>query len=107
MILANEIEEIRDIIVDAIPLEKLYLFGSHAYGTPTAYSDYDFYMVIPDNTIRPLEAIQQAYKAMRHIDRKPCDILAGTVEIFERRSKLLTMEREIYEKGIVLYDGQR
>jgi hypothetical protein len=57
--------------------------------------------------MRPLEAIQKIYGAMRGIKRKPVDVLAGTVEIFERRSKLLTMEREIYEKGIVLYDKQQ
>jgi len=107
MIINEEIAKIRDIIVNAIPLEKLYLFGSYAYGTPNDESDYDFYMVVPDGNIRPLEAIQQAYRAMRGIDRKPCDILAGTTEIFDRRSKQLTMERTIFEKGIVLYDKQQ
>ena len=107
VIINEEIENIRDIIIKAIPLEKLYLFGSYAYGTPNEDSDYDFYMVVPNGSVRPLEAIQQAYKAMRGIDRKPCDILAGTTEIFDRRSKQLTMERTIFEKGVVLYDKQQ
>ena len=107
MNITSEIEKIRDIIVNTIPLEKLYLFGSYAYGTPTEDSDYDFYMVVPNGSIRPGDAIYHAYKAMRGVKRKPVDVLAGTVEIFERRSKLLTMEREIYEKGVVLYDRQQ
>jgi len=106
MIITNEIEQIRDIIVNTIPLEKLYLFGSYAYGTPTEDSDYDFYAVIPNDTIRPLAAIKKIYGAMWGVKKNPMDVLAGTVELFERRSKLLTMEREIYEKGVVLYDRQ-
>ena len=58
MIINSEIEKIRDIIVATIPLEKLYLFGSYAYGTPNEDSDYDFYMVVPDGSVRPLEAIK-------------------------------------------------
>jgi predicted nucleotidyltransferase len=38
--------------------DSIYLFGSHAYGTPTADSDFDLYVVIPDDGIRPVEAMQ-------------------------------------------------
>ena len=103
----DEIIKIRDIIVNTIPLEKLYLFGSYAYGTPNEDSDYDFYAVIPDGSMRPLEAIEKIYLSMYGVRRKSMDVLAGTVEIFERRSKLLTLERTIAEKGVVLYDRQQ
>ena len=106
MIINEEIEKIRDIIIGTVPLERLYLFGSYAYGTPNEESDYDFYAV-PNDSIRPLVAIQEIYGATSSIKRKPMDVLAGTVEIFERRSKLLTIEREIFEKGVVLYDRQQ
>ena len=107
MVITDEITKIKDIIVNTIPLEKLYLFGSYAYGTPNEDSDYDFYAVIPNGSMRPLEAIQEIYGAMWEIKRKPMDVLAGTVEIFERRSKLLTMEKTIAEKGVLLYDKQQ
>ena len=107
MTISDEIEKIRDIIVNAIPLEKLYLFGSYAYGAPTENSDYDFYAVVPNDSIRPLEAIQKIYDAMWGVKSKPMDVLAGTAEIFERRSKLLTMERTIAEEGVILYDKQQ
>ena len=107
MIITDEIAKIRDIIVNAIPIEKLYLFGSYAYGTPNEDSDYDFYAVIPNDSIRPTDAIYEIHKATGRIRRKPMDVLAGTVEIFNRRSKLLTMERTIAEKGVVLYDSQQ
>jgi len=102
--MTEDINKIRDIIIKTVPTEKIYLFGSHAYGTPNEDSDYDIYVVISDNNIRPIEAIGSIYLAMRGIKRKPVDILAGTTEIFERRSKQITLEQTIARDGIVLYE---
>jgi len=102
----NEILIIKDKIIDAVPVLKLYLFGSYASGTPSNDSDYDFYMVIPNDGIRPLDAINSAYMAMRGLKRKPVDILAGTEEIFSRRSQGLTLESKIAREGIVLYERE-
>jgi predicted nucleotidyltransferase len=99
MVMSDEILKIRDAIVNAVPTEKIYLFGSYAYGTPDADSDYDLYVVIPDGGMRPVEAIQSIYRSMRGTKRKPPDIPAGTAETFERRSKQLTPERTIAEEG--------
>ena len=104
MVMTDEITKIKDTIVKTVPTEKIYLFGSYAYGTPNDDSDYDFYVVIPDGGMRPLDAVGDIYMAMRGMKRKPADILAGTTEIFERRSKQLTLERTIAERGVVLYE---
>ena len=77
----EEIIKIKDTIVNSVPVEKLYLFGSYANGTPNENSDYDFYMVVPNDGIRPIDAIGNAYLAMRGMKVKSVDILAGTVEI--------------------------
>jgi predicted nucleotidyltransferase len=45
MVMPDEILQIRDAIVGAIPAEKIYLFGSYANGTPNEDSDYDIYVV--------------------------------------------------------------
>jgi predicted nucleotidyltransferase len=103
MVMSDEILNIRDAIVGAVPAEKIYLFGSYANGTQNEDSDYDIYVVIPDGSIRPIEAIQSIYRLMRGTKRKPMDVLAGTVETFERRSKQLTLERTIAEEGVILY----
>jgi len=103
MLISDEIQNITNAIVGAVPAEKIFLFGSYAYGTPNEDSDYDLYVVIQDGSIRPVEAVQKIYRSMRGTKRKPMDILAGTVETFERRSKQLTLERTIAEKGVVLY----
>jgi len=100
----DNILEIRDSIINAMPIEKLYLFGSYEYGTPHEDSDYDFYMVIPNNSIRPLEAMERAFSSVSGLKRKPMDVLAGTAEMFERRAKGMTLERKIAEEGILLYE---
>ena len=60
-------------------------------------------MLIQDGSMRPIEAVQSIYRSMRGTKRKPMDVLAGTMETFERRSKQVTLERTIAEEGVVLY----
>jgi len=104
MVMSDEITRIKDIIVSTVPAERVYLFGSFAYGSPSEDSDYDFYVVVPSGVIRPLDAVGNIYMAMRGMKRRPADILAGTSESFERRSKQQTLERTIAEKGVLLYE---
>ena len=100
----DEIMQIKDRIISTVPVEKMYLFGSYANGALHEHSDYDLYMIIPNDGMRPIDAIGEAYLAMRGMDVKPVDILAGTAEIFERRSQQLTMERKIAKEGVVIYE---
>jgi len=107
MKIGDEILSIKDAIVNSVLIEKLYLFGSFADGTANENSDYDFYMVIPNDSIRPIDAIGNAYMALRGIKRRPVDILAGTMDLFSRRSAQLTIERKIATEGIVLYERRQ
>jgi predicted nucleotidyltransferase len=104
MVTNEEILKIKDTIVSAVDVEKLYLFGSYAYGTPNKDSDYDFYMVIPNGSMRPIDATIEAQMSLRAIRGKAIDILAGTVEIFNRRSQGVTLERKIAREGVLLYE---
>ena len=105
MVMNTEILKIKNGILSAVNVEKLYLFGSYANGTSNEDSDYDFYIVIPDGGIRPIEAMRQARSAMWEVGvDKPIDLLAGTNEIFNRRSKGVTLERKIAREGVLLYE---
>ena len=64
--LPAEIYKIKDKILDTVKVTKIYLFGSYARGTQTAHSDYDFYVVVPNDSIRPLKVVQKIYCASRH-----------------------------------------
>lgn len=101
----QEILNITEVIKQSVPVEKIYLFGSFAYGTPNENSDYDFFMVLPDDGPRPLEAMQQARKSLCGIDRKTAvDILADYHSRFNARKRFNTLERKIANEGVVLYE---
>ena len=105
MALSQEIINITEAIKQAVPAERIYLFGSHAYGSPNDDSDYDFFVVIPDGGLRPLEAAQKARRALSAIDRKtPVDILADYQSRFEKRKHLNTLERKVWNEGMVVYE---
>ena len=55
----NEIKAITEVIKETVDCEKIYLFGSFAYGEPHKDSDLDFYVVIPDDADRPIEVKQK------------------------------------------------
>ena len=105
MMMTDEIMQIRNLIVEAVPAETVYLFGSYARGTPNENSDYDFYVVIPDGGMRPLEAAQKARRSLSKINRRTAvDILADYRSRFEDRRQFNTLERRIVREGIVLYE---
>jgi predicted nucleotidyltransferase len=104
MVMNQEIRSITEAIKSAIPVERIYLFGSYAYGTPNEHSDYDFYVVIPNDVLRPLEAVQKARKALIPINRKTAvDILADYQNSFDARKQYNTLEKKVYEEGVLLY----
>ena len=105
MVMTDEIMQITNAIVEAIPAETIYLFGSYARGTPNEDSDYDFFVVIPDDSMMPLEAAQKARRSLSKIKyRTPVDILADYRSSFEERRNFNTLERKIAREGVVLYE---
>ena len=107
MKLDQEVFIIIEIIKSAIPVERIYLFGSYANGSPNEDSDYDFYILIPDDGIKPLDAIREIRYSLIPINRKkPVDIIADYKSNFEARSKLNTMERVVVNEGIILYERE-
>jgi len=102
---SQEIKNIVDSIVKAVDVEKIYLFGSRAYGTPHADSDYDFYLVLPDNGIKPLEAMVEANVALSAPEFMfPIDIVADYSKHFYERKDHYSFEEKVFNKGVVLYE---
>ena len=100
------IREMTSCFVQHLDPLKVILFGSFADGSYTEDSDYDFYIVVDDN--RDIgAATNQAYRAVRHVKRRPVDIVVGTNTRFEKKSRAdysLMVEGEVFRNGILLYD---
>jgi len=99
----EEIKEIQNIIVDSVPTLQIYLFGSYAKGTQQADSDYDLYVVIPDDSIRPLDATRKISMALRSVRKRPIDILVGSESKFNKFKNLYSIEKDVLNTGVKLY----
>lgn len=100
----QEINELRDSIVDNLLPVKIYLFGSVAEGKENEDSDFDFYIVVDNSQKDMLALTTKAYKAIRFKQKRAVDIIVNTEKEFElRKDKLASVEREVEEKGVLLY----
>jgi len=103
--LTGEISNIVNVIRETVDCERIYLFGSYADGQPDESSDLDFYVVLPNGSARPLEACQKIYRGLSNIKReKPVDIIANYESVFTEMSRLPTLERQIVQAGVLLYE---
>jgi len=103
---SNLLNEIVQRLVDALHPEKIYLFGSHAYGQPNDDSDVDLLIVINDSDTFDRDKIVEGYRALRefHI---PKDIVVVPQSQFDKRSRWLSsIERVVIDKGKLLYDSR-
>jgi uncharacterized protein len=99
----EKLKQISNVIKQSIQTEKIYLFGSFAYGTPTADSDFDICVIIPDNSIRPADAIKTIRRALYPIQDIPIDLLVYKNTDFLKRQQVASLERKISRDGVVLY----
>ena len=94
------------IIEDIVEVEKIYLFGSYAYGTPTEDSDFDLCVIIPDNSMRQTDAVKQIRRALFPVQTTPLDVIVYHADAFRQKAEGATLERKIKRDGILLY-GRR
>ena len=83
--------------------EEIYLFGSHAWGTPEPDSDFDLMVIVSQSDERP---IQRDQRALRSLGRLPisADILVRTRQEVNRvRDVPGSLTREVLQKGRKVY----
>ena len=99
-----ELDKLKELIVNAIPVEQIYLFGSYAYGKPHKYSDLDLYVVLKDDIpMRDLDAGLQIALAIARKKSMPVDIVAKKKSDFVERMGDITLERIVNRDGIRIY----
>jgi len=112
-----EIERLKQEIVKRLKVlnpEKVILFGSYAYGSPTKDSDIDLYIVTNDNFM------PQSFKENMEVKLKVANQLSGLQKIIPidtiTHTKIMhekfvelnsSFSREILQKGIYLYESRK
>ncbi|HEX9388085.1 MAG TPA: nucleotidyltransferase domain-containing protein [Anaerolineales bacterium] len=97
------IQSIARHIVQRFNPEQIILFGSHAYGKPTAESDVDL-LVVMDTPEDEMEAMVEIAKSLPILTFS-VDVIVRSRRTLERRKKLGDwFLREVTQKGKVLYE---
>jgi uncharacterized protein len=102
MVEVDNIVEVAERIVQQFHPERIILFGSYAYGRPTADSDVDLLVILPfeGHPARKAAEIRTSIRAPF-----PMDLLVRTPQQVQRRVEQGDFfMREIMEKGKVLYE---
>jgi len=93
-------------LVSALHPEKIYLYGSHAYGHPHENSDVDLLIVVgqPESSIYDITV--EGYRALRGLFF-PAEINVVTQSDFDVRSHWLSsIESVVNKKGLILYESE-
>ena len=99
----NELEIIKESVLNAVPASAMYLFGSHAYGEPNNESDLDIYVVVPDKSMCDMDTRVNLSIDIRKRISKPIDLFIRDKNSFDYRISAPTLERKIYREGVKFY----
>ena len=83
--------------------EEIYLFGSHAWGTPGPDSDIDLMVIVPQSDERPIRRDQRAQRCLGRL-LISADVLVRTRQEVNRvREVLGSLTHEVLHKGRKVY----
>jgi predicted nucleotidyltransferase len=100
----SELNILKDIILENVPTDQIWLFGSYAYGTPCEDSDIDVYIVMNDDAeMLESEAMTAVNTARCMRVFKPVDILVMKKKRFSYRLGGRTLESAIVKRGVKIY----
>ena len=102
--LLKELEPVCRVITETVKAEAIYLFGSRAYGIPTDDSDYDLCVIIPENSMRPADAVKAIRRALFSAQSVPLDVIVYRSNAFHQRAEHASLERKIAREGVLLHE---
>ena len=102
--IAETLNSIKDSVLKFVPAKYIYLFGSYAYGAPTADSDIDVYIVTPDNTDNLLQLCGKIRGDLGNKKIYFIDLLLARESVFNMRKENRKFESTIYQKGKIIYE---
>jgi len=88
MYAVEDINTLRDLIVEIVDPDKIILFGSYAHGTPTENSDLDFLVIKSGKDLTIEEEFDMAIAI--HNKRKQRDVKSKYDILFQTENQLLS-----------------
>ena len=95
--------QITERLMEEFKPERIFLFGSHAWGIPGKNSDLDLLVIVEESDLSPNKRASIAYRCLRDVPY-PLDILVKTRKEVEKYSKVpAALEYKIINQGKLLY----
>ena len=83
--------------------EAIYLFGSHAWGTPTEDSDVDLLVIVAESGDRSVKRMQRAHRCLSNLDFSK-DVFVQTRQEFDRYKHVRpSLQHQVIHRGRKLY----
>lgn len=99
----NLLERIKQRVVNELHPRRLYLFGSHAWGTPRTDSDLDLFIVVSRLDGTRHDMLTRAYRCIRDL-RVPVEFVVRTDDEMARFSSVrASLAHKVFEEGRLLY----
>lgn len=97
------LSEVTKRVAETVHPEKIILFGSHAWGTPTEDSDLDIFVVVTSSDEPAYRRVRPIYKALRGL-KVPVDIIMQTrAEVERSRNVATSLVKKVMEEGRILH----
>ena len=97
------LEAVKQRLVTEFQPEQIWLFGSHAWGTPTDDSDLDLMVILHQSDERPIRRDQRAQHCLGRLPVS-ADVLVRTRhEVNRVRNLRGSLTRDVLNKGRKLY----
>lgn len=99
----SELDRYVSVISKINGVIQIYLYGSHAYGSPSNSSDIDL-LVIVDDDIDTLKIMRDVSLSIMN-RQVPLDVLVDNISDFIELSEpnRVTLQREIKNNGVLIY----
>lgn len=103
-VLKSEIKKAVKQLVEAYKPIKIFLFGSYAWGNPSAESDIDLWIVVPNDTILDKPRALKGHIALQDF-AFPKDIMVSYQSEFDERAfHPSTLHYKVKNEGKIMYE---
>lgn len=97
------ISSIANRVVEAIHPEKIFLFGSRAWGKPDEASDVDLFVVVADSDLPSYRRAIPIYRALRGIGVAVDVVVQTHEEVEQSRNVRSSLAWRVVTEGKVVY----